>query len=87
MLNIGTSNVVAPCRGFTRCARRRVLPLREGLVKYTAAGLLEKNESGIGQNLSDLLDEGCANELVGAGSRSDRYRSASKKYCRSKLAR
>lgn len=46
-----------------------------GPVRYTAADLLEKNGGGIGQNLLDLLDDACANDLVGEGSRSLRYRS------------
>ena len=46
-----------------------------GPVRYTAADLLEKNRGGIGQNLLDLLDDACTNDLVGEGSRSSRYRS------------
>ncbi|CAM9456858.1 unnamed protein product [Laminaria digitata] len=45
-----------------------------GPVQYSAINILERNDSGIGKNLLDLLDEACTNELVGVGSRSDRYR-------------
>lgn len=45
-----------------------------GPLQYTAADLVEKNRGGIGQNLLDLLDDACTNDLVGDGSRSSRYR-------------
>lgn len=44
-------------------------------MRYTAADLVEKNRGGIGQNLLDLLDDACTNDLVGERSRSSRYRS------------
>lgn len=47
-----------------------------GPVQYSAADLIEKNAGGVGQNLLDLLDDACTNEVVGERSRSRRYRSA-----------